>query len=101
MRRVVFEFGLMAAMLAAIPSAQSSGPYKVLKVDKVGGDGGFDYVYADVAGRRLYIPRSGQNPRVMVYDPRLCPGDSACRESARHCASRSRTSHCNRDRQHK
>ncbi|HEY1685490.1 MAG TPA: hypothetical protein VGG19_12060, partial [Tepidisphaeraceae bacterium] len=40
---------------------------------KVGGDGGFDYVYADAAGRRLYIPRtagrgSGGEPRVTVFD---------------------------------
>ncbi len=68
MRRVVFSFVSMAAILAVNGSAQSGGPYKVLKIDKVGGDGGFDYVYADVAGRRLYIPRSGQNPRVMVYN---------------------------------
>jgi hypothetical protein len=33
------------------------GPYKVLKTAKVGGAGGFDYIYADDAGRRLYIPR--------------------------------------------
>jgi DNA-binding beta-propeller fold protein YncE len=38
-------------------SAQQSGPYKVLKAAKVGGEGGWDYIYADVAGRRLYIPR--------------------------------------------
>ncbi len=46
----------------------STGPYKVLRVQKVGGDGGFDYVYADAAGRRLYIPRSGPNARVDVFD---------------------------------
>jgi len=40
----------------------------VLKTAKVGGDGGFDYVYADDAGRRLYVPRTGANPRIMVYD---------------------------------
>ena len=68
MRRVVFGFFSVAAMLAATAVAQETGPYKVLKVEKVGGDGGFDYVYADVAGRRLYIPRSGPEPRVMVYD---------------------------------
>jgi DNA-binding beta-propeller fold protein YncE len=52
-------------------SAQQGGstePYKVLRVEKVGGDGGFDYVYADAAGRRLYIPRSGPNARVDVFD---------------------------------
>jgi DNA-binding beta-propeller fold protein YncE len=49
--------------------AASAGPYTVLKTRKVGGAGGFDYVYADVAARRLYIPRSG-NPgaRVTVFD---------------------------------
>jgi hypothetical protein len=54
---------------ALIGSAQSSGPYKVLKTAKVGGVGAFDYVYADANGRKLYIPRPGNpNPRVTVYD---------------------------------
>jgi DNA-binding beta-propeller fold protein YncE len=44
----------------AIGSAQdAAGPYKVLKRARVGGEGGWDYIYADVAGRRLYIPRRG------------------------------------------
>src|SRR5690349_4067209 len=37
--------------------AQQDGPYKVLKAAKVGGEGGWDYIFADSAGRRLYIPR--------------------------------------------
>jgi len=37
----------------------STGPYKVLKTVKAGGEGNWDYIYADVAGRRLYIPRRG------------------------------------------
>jgi DNA-binding beta-propeller fold protein YncE len=41
--------------------------YKVIKTAKVGGAGGFDYVYADSAGRKLYVPRSGNPGRVMVY----------------------------------
>jgi DNA-binding beta-propeller fold protein YncE len=43
----------------AVGSAQehSSGPYKVLKTARVGGEGNWDYIWADVAGRRLYIPR--------------------------------------------
>jgi YVTN family beta-propeller protein len=45
-----------------------TGPYKVLKTVKVGGDGGFDYVYADSSGRKLYIARSGQTGRVSVFD---------------------------------
>src|SRR4051794_36051421 len=42
---------------ALTASSQESGPYKVLKTARVGGEGGWDYIYADVAGRRLYIPR--------------------------------------------
>src|SRR5881394_324409 len=45
----------VAIGLAQQPS--SGGPYKVLKTARVGGEGGWDYIYADVAGRRLYIPR--------------------------------------------
>src|SRR6185312_15033662 len=48
--------------------AQPSGPYHVLKTVKVGGDGGFDYVYADSVNRRLYVPRSGPAGHVMVFD---------------------------------
>jgi DNA-binding beta-propeller fold protein YncE len=44
------------------------GPYKVEKSTKVGGEGGFDYVYADADGRRLYIARSGPAPRVSVFN---------------------------------
>ena len=59
------------AMLASLGSAQqaaTTGPYKVLKTAKVGGDGGFDYVYADAAGRRLYVPRSGPTGRITVFN---------------------------------
>jgi YVTN family beta-propeller protein len=48
--------------------APSTGPYKVLKTAKVGGAGGYDYVYADAAGRRLYIARTGPMPRINVFD---------------------------------
>jgi DNA-binding beta-propeller fold protein YncE len=61
----------VVATLAIIALAQpvpATGPYKVLKTAKVGGDGSFDYVYADVDGRRLYVPRTGANPRVSVYN---------------------------------
>src|SRR5271169_2863496 len=53
---------------AFIGFAQDAGPYKILKTAKVGGAGGFDYVYADSAGRRLYVPRSGQGARVSVFN---------------------------------
>jgi YVTN family beta-propeller protein len=48
--------------------AQTTQPYKVIKTARVGGAGGFDYVYADVDGRRLYIPRTGPGARVTVFD---------------------------------
>jgi len=48
-----------AAVFAFIGITQDAGPYKVLKRARVGGEGGWDYIYADPAGRRLYIPRRG------------------------------------------
>ncbi len=59
---------LLLAWSAFSQTAISSGPYKVLRTDRTGGAGGFDYVYADVDGRRLYIPRSGPGARVTVFD---------------------------------
>jgi hypothetical protein len=58
------------AISASIGSAQpaATGPYKVLKTAKVGGAGGFDYAFADAAGRRLYVPRTGPTPRVTVFN---------------------------------
>jgi DNA-binding beta-propeller fold protein YncE len=46
----------------------AQGPYKVVKTAKVGGAGGFDYVYADSAGRRLYIPRTLNPARITVFN---------------------------------
>src|SRR5665213_3826500 len=57
------------ACLTVTAIAQSSGPNKVIKKTKVGGEGGFDYIYADSAGRKLYIPRSGQqNARITSFN---------------------------------
>src|SRR5438045_2710900 len=56
MRRMCFGLAAGLAMFATAGMAQP-GPYKVLKTAKAGGLGGFDYIYADDAGRRLYIPR--------------------------------------------
>src|SRR5438270_11739123 len=41
----------------------TGGPYKVLRTAKVGGEGGTDYIYADTAGRRLYITRGATQAR--------------------------------------
>ena len=46
----------------------SPGPYHVLQTATVGGEGGFDYVYADSQGRKLYVARTGPTPRVAVYN---------------------------------
>ncbi|MCW3052180.1 MAG: hypothetical protein JWN14_1350 [Chthonomonadales bacterium] len=59
------------AMLAVAGFAQTppaDGPYHILKTTKVGGDGGFDYVYADADGRKLYVARSGQGARVAAFN---------------------------------
>jgi DNA-binding beta-propeller fold protein YncE len=54
---------------AAFAQTPSAGPYKVVKTVKVGGAGGFDYVYADTEGRRLYFPRPGATgARITVFD---------------------------------
>lgn len=58
----------VCANAATSRMAPADGPYHILQTAKVGGDGGFDYVYADPDGRRLYIARSRQNPRVSVFD---------------------------------
>jgi DNA-binding beta-propeller fold protein YncE len=49
-------------------AAPSSGPYKILKTARVGGDGGFDYIFANVAGRRLYTPRNGPMGHLAVFN---------------------------------
>ena len=63
---------ILAATIAfaTIGLADDTGPYKVLKTAKVGGEGGWDYIYADPAGRRLYIPRRG-NPATPEVQTRL------------------------------
>ncbi|HVO99250.1 MAG TPA: hypothetical protein VMT15_14345 [Bryobacteraceae bacterium] len=61
MRRICLIFATSISLFA-------QGPYKVVKTAKAGGAGGFDYVYADSAGRRLYIPRTGNPARIAVFN---------------------------------
>src|SRR5947207_1647147 len=71
MRLFITSIAAGLAVLATTGFAHrgpAEGPYRVLKTAKVGGDGGFDYVYADSDGRRLYIARSGPAARVSVFD---------------------------------
>jgi DNA-binding beta-propeller fold protein YncE len=61
---VVVVFVLVVG--AAAPTVTvAAEPYKVVKTAAVGGSGGFDYVFADSDGRKLYVPRSN---RVEVFD---------------------------------
>lgn len=60
----MYRFAITALFLAALStsagaqSAGAAGPYKVLKRAKVGGEGGTDYIHANVADRKLYITRN-------------------------------------------
>jgi hypothetical protein len=56
------------ASVRGLAHAQDSGPYKVLKIQLVGGDGGFDYVTADPDGRNLYVARSGPAGHIGVFN---------------------------------
>jgi len=72
-KRLLVIAAMAMASLSTVGMAQPSGPYKVLKSAKVGGEGGWDYIYADSAGRRLYIPRRGTQAgdvktRLSVYN---------------------------------
>jgi hypothetical protein len=71
MRQFYFYLAAGIGILVSIGLAQqspSAGPYKVLKTLKVGGTGGYDYVDADVEGRRLYFARTGATPRISVFN---------------------------------
>src|SRR5215471_15719219 len=59
-------YRLLTILLIAL--AADPGPYKVIARSRVGGEGGWDYIYADVDGRRLYIPRGGTPARLTIYD---------------------------------
>jgi hypothetical protein len=74
MRQSCLVLAVAIATFSPIGSAQQVAPYKVLKTARVGGEGGRDYIYADVAGRRLYIPR-GATREVAATD--TTPGVAA------------------------
>jgi hypothetical protein len=56
---------LAALLLAAAALAAAAPGYKMVNTYKVGGDGGWDYLTADAAARRLYISRA---THVVVLD---------------------------------
>ncbi len=68
-----FALACAAMLILVAPSAApaqqgAGGQYRVLKTLKAGGEGGFDYVYADADARRLYITRRGPGARITVWD---------------------------------
>jgi DNA-binding beta-propeller fold protein YncE len=82
MRRHAFLFVVMSVLVTSAGlafQAGTDGPYKVLKTAKVGGEGGTDYIFADTAGRRLYItrgatqaqPATDTRPEVPAFEKRL------------------------------
>ncbi len=65
--RLTLALTVVAAALTPSLTAQS-GPYRILSIDKLGGDGGWDYVAADSSARQLYIARSGPTGTLHVYN---------------------------------
>jgi DNA-binding beta-propeller fold protein YncE len=53
--------------------APAAGPYRVLKTARVAGEGSWDYIYADVAARRLYIPRHPSSADLTKPGPPIIP----------------------------
>ena len=79
-RTALFVAGVVALLPSlGLAQAPTDGPYKVLKTAKVGGEGGTDYIFADTAGRRLYItrgqaqaqPATETRPEVPAFEKRL------------------------------
>jgi hypothetical protein len=78
MMRLVMFLVAIATLFVPLARAQD-GQYKVLKTARVGGEGGWDYIYADSAARRLYIPRGAvratpatdTSPETAALPPRL------------------------------
>ena len=94
MRRVSIALATALAMVPCFGFAQGDGPYKVLQTEKVGGEGGFDYVYADDAARKLYIPRSGPAGKITVFDlDTLKPAGEIANASAHGAAVDTKSKH--------
>lgn len=61
----LFAGFISTCVFAASAAAQAAPGYSVVRTMLLGGDGGWDYVYADSGARRLYIARA---TRFMVAD---------------------------------
>ncbi len=63
--RVVRALVVFLAMCSSIAFAQQAPGYHVVKKTLIGGEGGWDYLFVDAAGRRLYL---SHGDRVVVLD---------------------------------
>ena len=71
MRNSILVFAAVFGLSASVGLGQADsakGPYKLVKTEKVGGDGSFDYVTADPDTRHLFVVRGGQAGRISCYD---------------------------------
>src|SRR5437868_11176698 len=77
MRKLILYAGMAAICFWGRAEAwqAASGPYKVVRAQKTNDLGYFDYVFADSANRRLYIPRRAMpdsvppaKARIIIYD---------------------------------
>ncbi len=65
-RKIVGRWFSRLVLFSAAAALAAAGPgYKVTNTYKIGGDGGWDYITADAAARRLYISRA---THVIVLD---------------------------------
>ncbi len=99
MRRTALNLAIPALLISLLtPAILAETPYKILTDTKVGGEGGFDYVYADAAARKLYIPRGGASATapgvVQVFDlDTLKPAGTIANTSARGVAVDQKSHH--------
>ena len=52
----------------AAAASQPGGPYRILSVQNLGGQGGWDYLAANASTRDLYVARSGPSGEIHVYN---------------------------------
>ncbi len=68
LRPIAVAMFALLFLLPGLSGAQQSGPYKVLRIQLVGGEGGLDYVTADPDGRSLFVARSGPDGHIGVFN---------------------------------
>jgi hypothetical protein len=64
MGKCCLALAVAIATFASAGSAQQAAPYKVLKAARVGGEGGWDYIYADAACIFREVRRAQSPPQI-------------------------------------